>query len=408
MNRSEKMNYNFDEVIERRGTDAYKYVGLQDVCGRTDVQPMWIADMDFATPPFVIEALRKRVGQGVLGYTGSGDKYRQSISDWCQSHYGWNVGTEQITYVPGVVAGIFLAVHTFTEKGDSILIQEPVYHPFRIVPQGSGRKVVWNHLTRTADSFNMDLDAFRRDIRGCSMMILCNPHNPAGICWDRETLKEVAHICASEGVLVVSDEIHCDMLLGSRTHIPFASVSEEASSITITLQAPSKVFNMPGVVTAHTIVTDPALRERYFSYIENSDMDLGNVFCYDCTVACYSDRGDEWRHQMLDYVQGNIDYLTDALASFTDLVRPVRPQASFLVFMDCTRLMECLAAGKPAQEAQDALTRFFADRCGICMNPGLMFGPGGLGFMRLNVGCPRREVEAAVSGIRRGLETLNV
>lgn len=386
------MNYDFDKIIERKGTDTYKYTEMKKVCGREDVLPMWVADMDFQTPPFVIRAIEKRLSQQILGYTRPSEKYYNSIVNWCHSHYSWDITPEDINYVPGVVCGIYLAMQAFTNKGDKVLIQDPVYHPFRIVPQGNDREIVWNHLVRTKTSIDMDLDALRQDLKGVKMMILCNPHNPAGKCWDIETLRAVAHICHEEGVIVVSDEIHCDMLLGGRKHIPFATVSDEARQITITLQAPTKTYNLPGVVCSHAIVPDPALREKYFGYIHNSDMDLGNIFAFDCAAACYSEEGDEWRQQMLRYVEGNIDCLTEGLAKITDKIKVIRPEASFLVFLDCRGLgfktqMEC--------------TRFFADECQLCLNPGEMFGPGGRCYMRMNVGCPRSVVEQALSQIAK-------
>lgn len=389
------MTYNFDEIIERKGTDTYKYANMKKVCGREDVLPMWVADMDFKTPPFVINAIQKRLSQQILGYTCPPKSYYESIVNWCRTHFDWNIQTSDINYVPGVVCGIYLAMQAFTKKGDKILIQDPVYHPFRIVPQGNEREIVWNHLVRTETSIGMDLEALRQDLKGCKMMILCNPHNPAGKCWDIETLREVAHICHEEGVIVVSDEIHCDMLLGGRKHIPFATVSEEARQITITLQAPTKTFNLPGVVCSHAIVTDPVLREKYFGYIHNSDMDLGNVFAYDCARACYSEEGDEWRKQMLAYVEGNIELLTKGLAQITDKIKVIKPEASFLVFLDCRGL---------GFKTQEECTRFFADKCQLCLNPGEMFGRGGRCYMRMNVGCPRSTVEKALELIANGMK----
>lgn len=388
------MKYNFDEIIERKGTDAYKYSHIKTVCGCEDAIPMWVADMDFKTPPFVVNAIQNRLQQQVLGYTCPSAEYCQSIVNWCSSHYGWQIKDSYINYVPGVVCGIYLAMHTFTEKGDKILIQDPVYHPFRIVPEGSGRTIVWNHLVRTDTSVEMNLDALRKDIKGCKMMILCNPHNPAGKCWDMETLREVAHICHEEGVVVVSDEIHCDMLLGGRRHIPFATVSEEAKSITITLQAPTKTFNLPGIVCAHAIVPDDMLREKYFQYIQNSDMDLGNIFAFDCAKACYSQEGDEWRREMLSYVEGNIEVFTHGLSHITDKIKVIRPDASFLVFLDCRGM---------GFGTQEECTRFFADKCHLCLNPGEMFGPGGRFYMRINMGCPRSTVLKALSQIEAGI-----
>lgn len=391
------MKYNFDEVIERKGTDTYKYGEMKMVCGNPDALPMWVADMDFKTPPFILKAIEKRVSQQVLGYTRPSEGYKQSITNWCKSHYGWEIAPNQINYVPGVVCGIYLALQAFTEKGDKILIQDPVYHPFRIVPEANDRVIIWNHLVRTETSFCMDLDALRKDIKGCKMMILCNPHNPAGICWDVETLRQVAHICHEEGVIIVSDEIHCDMMLGGRKHVPFATISDEANEITITLQAPSKTFNMPGVVCSHAIVPNDTLRNRYFSYIQHSDMDLGNIFAFDCAKACYSEEGDEWRREMLAYVEGNIDCLTENLARITDKIKVIRPQASFLVFLDCRAL-----GFKTQQEYSD----FFSFDCALCLNAGAMFGPGGLGYMRINLGCPRSTVEKAVSLIEQGLKKI--
>lgn len=390
------MEYNFDEIIERKGTDTYKYGKLSMVCGSEDVLPMWVADMDFAAPPFIIEAIQHRLQQKVLGYTCPSKEYYQSIVNWCSSHYGWQIRPTDINYIPGVVSGIYLAMQAFTQKGDKILIQDPVYHPFRIVPEGSERTIVWNHLERTGDSIRMDLDSLRKDIKGCKMMILCNPHNPAGKCWDANTLSEVANICHEDGVVVVSDEIHCDMVLGGRKHIPFASVSDQARSIAITLQAPSKTFNMPGIVCAHAIVPDDKLRSTYFNYIQHSDMDLGNIFAFDCAKACYSEDGDQWRKQMLKYVEGNIDLLAQGLAGFTDKIKVIRPEASFLVFLDCRGM---------GFQTQEELTRFFADKCHLCLNPGEMFGPSGRGYMRINLGCPRSTVIKALELIKTGLDS---
>jgi len=351
---------------------------------------MWVADMDFRTPPFVLETMQQRMQQGILGYTCSHDAYWDNICRWNHEQFGVDLKREEVTYIPGVVCGIYLCVQCFTEPGDRILIQEPVYHPFRIVPEHSGRQIVFNSLVRTQESFTMDMDQLRRDIKGCRMMILCNPHNPAGICWTREQLQEVAHICAEEGVLVVSDEIHCDMLLEGRRHIPFASVSDEARLNSITLQAPTKTFNMPGIVASQAIVYEPKKRRKFFTYIEGNDFDLGNVFAYDCVAACYSPQGLEWKTQMLDYVQGNIDLLCERMQQECPQIVPIRPQASFLVFLDCRGL---------GFQTQEELDDFFANKAQVGLNSGAMFGPGGKGYMRMNVGCPRSIVNKAIDQI---------
>lgn len=395
------MKYNFDEIISRVGTDAVKIDRVKNECGNDDVIPMWVADMDFRTPPFVENAIRQRLQQGILGYTCQNLPYYESICRWNKEEYGVDITREMLSYIPGVVTGIFLAVQAFTEKGDSILIQEPVYHPFTSVPETCDRKVVQSSLRRTEKAFEMDFDRLRQDVKGCKMMILCNPHNPGGICWSKEDLQQVARICAEEGVIVVSDEIHCDMLLKGRKHIPFASVSEEARRISVTLQAPTKTFNMPGIVASHAIVYDEKLRQRYFNYIWGTDQDLGNVFACDCVMACYSDEGREWKQQMLDYVQGNIDLLAERLAAECPLIRPILPEASFLVFLDCSAL---------GFKTHAELEHFIAFEARIGMNTGKMFGKAGEGFMRMNLASPRSVVNEAidriVSAYKRRVESL--
>lgn len=371
-----------------------KYEALQDLCGRTDVLPLWVADMDFRTPPFIFEAINKRMAQGILGYTGPSASYRAAIVNWVKGHYDMEITPEMIKYVPGIVPGIFLVVNCFTEKNDKILIMQPVYHPFRLVPEASSRVVVQHELVRTETGYTIDFEALERDIQGCKLLILCNPHNPGGICWSREQLQQVAHIAKKHGVLVISDEIHCDMVLGNRRHIPFCTVSEEAAGNSITFQAPTKTYNLPGVVASHAIVLDEALRERFFGYVEGNDMSLGNVFAFDCVKACYSAEGDEWRKQMLAYVQGNIDYLDERLQQECPQIKVMRPQASFLVWLDCRGM------GMAQAELED----FFVNKAKLFMNPGTMFGQAGSGYFRLNVGCPRSTVEQAVNQIVEALK----
>ena len=381
--------YDFDEIVPREGTNCEKIEQLEALCGRTDVLPMWVADMDFRTPPFIFEAIQKRMAQGILGYTGPSESYKQSIVDWVRSHYDMHITPDMVQNVPGIVPGIFLAVNCFTEKGDKVLIMQPVYHPFRLVPEASGRVVVQNRLVRTETGYSIDFQALEHDIRGCKLMILCNPHNPGGICWLREELQQVAHIAKQAGVPVVSDEIHCDMVLQGRRHIPFCTVSDEAASNSITFQAPTKTYNLPGVVASHCIVLDPALREKFFGYVQGNDMGMGNIFSFDCVKACYTPEADEWRNQMLTYVQGNIDYLDERLKKECPQIKVMRPQASFLVWLDCRGM------GMTQIQLED----FFVNKARVFMNPGTMFGDAGEGYFRMNVGCPRSTVKQAVDQI---------
>lgn len=388
------MKYDFDEHIDRSHSNALKWMELERHWGRTDLLPLWVADMDFRTPDFIIETLHRRLTHEVLGYTSPHDGYFDAIIDWNREQYGLSIRRENINYVPGVVAGIYLAMQALTEKGDRILIQQPVYHPFAFVPRASERVIVNSPLRQTAEGFEMDLDDLRRRLPGCKLMVLCNPHNPGGIVWSPEVLREVAEIAAANQVTVVSDEIHCDMLLNGRRHVPFASVSDTARRISITLQSPTKSFNMPGIVAAHALVFDDQLRRRYFSYVEQSDMDLGNVFAFIAVEAAYR-HGRDWKAQMLDYVQQNIDYVDAFLQEHIPAIRAIRPQASFLVFLDCRGL---------GFDTQEELEEFFAGKAHLALNSGTLFGPGGKGFMRLNVGTPRHVLEQALQQLQAAYE----
>ena len=392
------MKYNFDEIVSRQNTNSIKYDRRTEIFGRSDVLPMWVADMDFPTPPFVTETISRRLSQKVLGYTERSTEYLDAICRWNKQQYGVEVHPEMISYIPGVVNGIFLATQVFSEKGDRILVHDPVYPPFRRVPETSGRQMVLSPLQRTKEGYQMDLDRFRHDIQGCKIFILCNPHNPGGICWSADTLREVAHICYEAGVLVISDEIHCDLLHQSRKHIPFASVSEEAKENSITLQACTKTFNLPGVVAAQAIVYNPRLRNTFFSYIQGSDMDLGNIFAFDCVRACYSPEGLEWKEQLLNYVGDNIDLLLEELPSICPHIRPIRPQASFLVFLDCREM---------GFSSQEELVSFFVQDAKLGLNSGAEFGPSGEGYMRMNLGCTHATLREALSRLKQATQIHN-
>lgn len=390
------MTYNFDEIINRAGTDSMKVDMADKFCNAVDAIPMWVADMDFKTPPFVTDTIRKRLEHGILGYTVRNASYYEAICRWNKEEYGVDITPEMISYVPGVVCGISMCELALTEKGDKILIMDPVYHPFKFVAETNQREIVTNHLVRNSELFEIDFDALEKDIQGCKLLILCNPHNPGGVCWTKEDLIRIADIAAAAGTIVVSDEIHCDMLFGERKHIPFASVSETAKNNCVTLQAPTKTFNLPGVVASQAIVYNPEIREKLFGYIEGTDMDLGNVFAAECVKACYSDEGREWKKQMLEYVDSNIDLLIERLAAECPKIKVMRPQASFLVFLDCREM----------GMSQKELVDFFGKKAHVAMNSGTIFGPGGEGYMRLNAACTRATMNKVLDQFRDAYKAL--
>jgi len=382
-------NYDFDKVIDRRGTGSYKYERMDRVFGRKDLIPLWVADMDFETPPFIVEALRRRLDHPVFGYTVDHEDYKPSVIDWVRERHGWDIRPGWISYIPGIVKGIGMVISAFMKEGDKVVIQPPVYHPFRIVPESNNLEVVFNPLIERGDGgYDMDLEGLEAILSGdpaCRMLILSNPHNPAGIVWPRETLAGLAAICRRHGVLVISDEIHCDMALFGNKHVPFASVSEDAAACSITFQAPSKTFNIAGIVSSYAVVPDDKLREKFFGYLEANELGEPDIFAPIATVAAFR-QGKEWLSQMLAYIEGNVLFVEDFLSRNIPGIKALRPEASFLVWLDCRGL----------GLSHEQLITLFVDKAGLALNDGAMFGPGGEGFMRLNVGCPRSILEKAL------------
>ena len=379
--------YDFDKVIDRRGSGAVKTDALGKVYGKDDLIPLWVADMDFETPDFIVQALKERLEHPVFGYTVVPEDYWQTVQKWIVERHDWETKCEWMTFIPGIVKGIGMAINALLEKDEKIIIQPPVYHPFRLVPQKNGREVVFNPLREKPDGgYEMDFENLEAVCdEKCRMLILSNPHNPAGIVWPRETLERLAGFCHSRGIIVISDEIHCDMALFGNRHIPFASVSEKAADCSITFGAPSKTFNIAGIVSSYAIVPNPELRERFFNWLEASELNAPHLFAPIATMAAFRN-GEEWRRQMLSYVEDNIRFIEDFCARHIPQIKPLRPQASFLVWLDCRGL----------ELPHDELTDLFVNKAGLALNDGDMFSPGGNGFMRLNVGTSRAVLENAM------------
>ena len=391
------MKYDFDRVVDRENTGALKHDVLEERYGHADLLPLWVADMDFETPPFIVDAMKERMNHPVFGYTVEPPEYRPSVIRWVKERHGWDIKREWIAYIPGIVKGIGLAINRFTNPGDKIIIQPPVYHPFRMVPEGNGREVVNNPLIEKENGYyKMDFDHLEKIIdEKCKMLILSNPHNPAGIVWSREELARLAEICHRHGILVISDEIHSDMALTGHRHVPFATVSPEAASCSITFAAPSKTFNIAGIVSSYSIVPNDEIREKYYGWLNANELDEAPIFPPIATVAAYT-HGKEWMEQMLAYVEKNIEYVVEYCRENIPQIKPLKPQASFLVWLDCRAL------GLP----QEKLVELFVEKAKLALNDGAMFGPGGEGFMRLNVGTPRSVLAEAMSRIQKAVDSL--
>ncbi len=392
------MTYDFDTPIDRAGSDCVSVEQMKQATGREDLIPLWVADMDFPTPPFVVKAIENKLKQRILGYTCAPESYFQSIIDWNKRRCDFSIPREALHYVPGIVPAIYFAVNCFTEKGDKIMTETPVYHPFGNVTRGSGRINVEVPLILENGRYKMDYDEIDRLLPECKMLILCNPHNPGGTSWSKDELARLVKLCKKHGVIIISDEIHADMTFNSVKHVPTVTSCPEAEDITVTFMAPTKAFNLPGIIASHTIVINPTLRRKFFTYLESNDIGNGNVFAYDCVKACYSAEGEEWLAQMLEYVKGNIKYVSDFLAANCPKITTITPEASFLMFLDNRAL---------GFASQQELVDFYINDAQLFLNDGAIFGKPGTGFMRLNVGQPRCIIEKAMHNLATAYQKRN-
>lgn len=378
--------YNFDEIIDRRDTWTEKYAELNLMFGTEDVLPLWVADMDFRTPDFVKEAILKRLEHPIFSYTVIPDDFFTTISAWLERLHGWKVDPANIRYMPGLVKAQALIINYFLEKGDKIIIQPPVYHRFAQIPRTNGFETISNPLIRVEDEdgflkrYEMDFDHLESIIdEKTKMLILCNPHNPSGRAWDRETLSRLAEITTRHGILVLSDEINAETVFYGEKHIPFASVSPEAAENCITMMAPSKTFNIAGIVSSYIIISNPNLRDNFFRWLDENSFDLPTFFSIEATLACYK-KGWEWRKEMLSYIEDNIDFADEWIRKNLPRVRCVRPQASPTIWLDCTKL----------GYTQPELMHNLLYEAKVAFNDGTQFGEEGTGYLRVNIAGPRK------------------
>ena len=390
------MNYNFDEIIDRHNTGAIKIEKCKALFGTDDLIPLWVADMDFRTPEFITNSIIQRLEHPILGYTTACEDYYQSVLNWIEHLHHWKVERQWLGFLPGIVPGLAFSVNAFTQPNDEIIVQPPVYPPFLNVPTKNDRKVVYNPLKEINGRFEMDFDDLERKITGRTrLFILCNPHNPGGRAWDKDTLIQLAEICYKHGILVVSDEIHSDMALPGNRHTPFATASELAEQNSITYMAPSKTFNMAGLISSSYIIPNKDIRKKFSEYLENSELANGNIFAYFAARAAYQN-GTEWLKQMIDYIQGNMEYVVDFLHQHVPQIKPMIPQASFLIWLDCSGM------NMNSNEIQD----FMVKKAKLGLNKGITFGPGGERHLRLNIGCPRSVLNEAMSLLKKAMDEI--
>lgn len=392
------MEYNFDEIIERINTASVKYDLRGMIFGKEDVLPMWVADMDFRTPDFVMEAIRQRAEHEILGYSIRTEDYFDALMGWLKRRHNWEIKKEWIAFSPGIVPAVNMAVLAFTRQRDKIIVQPPVYFPFFGAVKDHKRKLVYNPLIMKDGRYQMDFENLEQLCReGARMLIISNPHNPAGNAWTPDELHRMAHICLKYNVLMISDEIHSDLVNRGFRHTVLASLSPEIAAQTVTMVAPSKTFNLAGLSTASVIIEAPVLFSKFSKTLEALHIGMGNVFGNVAAQAAYS-KGDEWLGQLLDYIDGNIQYLMQFAEARLPQLKVIQPEATYMAWIDFSGL----------GLDDEALNQFVIQAAGLGLNQGIQFGPGGVGFMRMNLACPRslvqkglEQLEEAIGGISR-------
>jgi cystathionine beta-lyase len=388
------MRYNFDEVVDRSNCNGIKWDRADAVFGGTDLIPMWVADMDFRGPQPVIDAVRRRAEQGLYGYTWRPDSLLEAVALWVQRRHGWTIEKEWICWSPGVIPALSACVETFTEPGDRVIIQPPVYAPFFQVVKEHGRELVRNPLRYANGRYEIDFGdlADKLQATGAKMVILCSPHNPVGRVWTRDELARLEAVCAEYGALIVSDEIHADLVYKPNRHTPLASLSERAAGRTVVCFSPGKTFNMAGLQASFIVIPDKELRQAFNKKMKAAHHSASNVFAVTASESAYR-HGDEWLEQCLSYLRGNIDYALDFLAEHVPEIKAVEPEGTYLLWLDC-RGLGLDAAG---------LKKFMVQEAKVALNEGSGFGEEGAGFMRMNVACRRATLEEALRRVREAV-----
>ncbi|MDF1546987.1 MAG: PatB family C-S lyase [Bacteroidales bacterium] len=378
--------YDFDEIIDRKNTDSIKHDRLKAIFGTEDVIPMWVADMDFKTPDFIMKQVRERADHEVLGYSFRGESFYQSVISWLKKRHQWEVKKDWITFSPGVVPALTMLVNAFTQPGDKIIVQSPVYFPFYTSILNTGRQLINNELKLKNEKYYMDFDDLKKQIDSrTKMVLLCSPHNPVGRVWTKDELLQLGQICLQNEVLIVADEIHSDIIFNACKHTPIAAISEELANITISTYAPSKTFNLAGMSTSVLVIPNKKLKIKYENYIGDFHLHMGNIFGSVALEAAYN-QGDLWLQEMIAYIEENTGLVREFAVKHKDKLALIEPEATYLLWLDFRKL----------KLDDDELKTFIINKAKLGLNPGIMFGSGGEGFQRMNVACPRSVIKQAL------------
>lgn len=389
------MKYNFDEIIDRSGTRSAKYDERVRKFGDGDVIPLWVADMDFRTAQPIIDACKAKAEEGIWGYTARPDSYFEAVQQWERRRKGWTPDISLMSWSLGVVPSLSAIVKLFSNDGDKILIQTPVYSEFYDVTETWGREVVENPLIEKDGKWGIDFDDFAKKVKQCKIFLLCNPQNPVGRVWEPEELQRMAELCLDSGTLLVSDEIHADLIFHGKRHTPVASLSAEIAANTITCISATKTFNLAGLQASTTIFPDREKKTAFDEFWGHMDIRRNNAFSSVAMEAAYRE-GDAWLDQLLPYISGNFDYVRDFCAENIPQIKPNLPDATYLMWLDCREL----------NMTNEQLRDFFIHKAKLGLNEGHTFGRSLSGFMRLNAACPRSVLQKAMEQLEDAVKTL--
>jgi cystathionine beta-lyase len=387
----------FDEVINREHTGCAKYDSRKSLFGNEDVIPLWVADMDFRAPEEVIRKLQERVAHGIYGYPVMPDHYFDPIVNWIDKRYHWKVEKEWICFSPGVVPALSMAVLAYTDPGDGIVVQPPVYFPFYRTIEGQKRRCIENPLQLKNKRYHIDFDDLKKKVgEGARMIFLCNPHNPGGSVWRKEELEELASICMENQVTIISDEIHSDIIYSGYKHIPIASIDREIAANVITCMAPSKTFNLAGLASSFVIIPDEARRNTFKKILGDFHIHHGNVFGLEAMKTAY-ESGETWLESLLKYLEGNAGLISDFLERKLPQIKAIRPEGTYLSWLDFSAL----------NMDRKTLNRFVIEKAGLGLSDGEIFGTGGRGFQRLNFACPRAILKKSLEQLCSAVKEIN-
>jgi cystathionine beta-lyase len=387
------MEYNFDEIIDRRDTYAEKYMELEKLYGTSDVIPLWVADMDFKAAKPIVDAIKERTENGIFGYTSRPDSYYEEVCKFQKKRKNWDIDKKLMSFSLGVMPTICMIIKELTNPGDKIIIQTPVYRPFYNAVKEAPRELLESPLKETAGSFIMDYEDIEEKAKqGAKYFILCSPHNPIGRVWSYDELKKLGDICLEYGIKVISDEIHSDLILWGNKHTTFSSISEAFRSITITCVAASKTFNLAGLQSSIVVFPDEGMKAKFDLAWARLHVECNNCFSMAATQAAF-EYGEEWLEQLIKYIEGNVTFAMEYLRKYIPSIRPICPEGTYLVWLDCRQL------GLNGQQ----LNKFMVFEAGLAMSAGTYFGKNGEGFMRMNVACPRAILEKALVQLRAAI-----